>query len=266
MKTTAKLCSECGQEIKEPYYYYNKNLKRIVKSRYCQFCRELINEKMLIKIKDDNAKRYKEKTDKEMPNTIIVDGYIFKKISDRHYINAHGHVWNNKSEKYIKWLVNPSGYCKVILPQGQRYIHRLVYEYFGTEEMKDKLTVNHKDHDKSNNYINNLELMTHADNCRYFRDKVKSGEIIHEKGRKMYVVNVKSGDRKYCNMLRDIDTIMGKRFGFTSVRINTLGKNWYKEFLFVDKLIYEQNDMENKSISDIMSIVMGKEIPNFSVI
>ena len=38
--------------------------------------------------------------------------------------------------------------------------------YNPVEEM-DKLDVNHLDEDKSNNHIDNLQWITHKDNCNY---------------------------------------------------------------------------------------------------
>lgn len=49
----------------------------------------------------------------------------------------------------------------------QFYIHRLVMENFCPIENMNVLDVNHKDEDKSNNHISNLEWMTHKDNLNY---------------------------------------------------------------------------------------------------
>lgn len=45
-------------------------------------------------------------------------------------------------------------------------VHVLVYEAFN-DRIPDGYEVNHKDFNRSNNNINNLEIMTHADNVRY---------------------------------------------------------------------------------------------------
>lgn len=63
------------------------------------------------------------------------------------------------------------GYSNVELYKNkekkQFYIHRLVMENFCPIENMDMLDVNHKDEDKSNNHISNLEWMTHKDNLNY---------------------------------------------------------------------------------------------------
>lgn len=63
------------------------------------------------------------------------------------------------------------GYSNVELYKNkekkQFYIHRLVMENFCPIENMSMLDVNHKDEDKSNNHISNLEWMTHKDNLNY---------------------------------------------------------------------------------------------------
>ena len=63
------------------------------------------------------------------------------------------------------------GYSNVELYKNKKkkqfYIHRLVMENFCSIENMNVLDVNHKDEDKSNNHISNLEWMTHKDNLNY---------------------------------------------------------------------------------------------------
>lgn len=63
------------------------------------------------------------------------------------------------------------GYSNVELYKNKKkkqfYIHRLVMENFCPIENMNILDVNHKDEDKSNNHISNLEWMTHKDNLNY---------------------------------------------------------------------------------------------------
>lgn len=63
------------------------------------------------------------------------------------------------------------GYSNVELYKNKKkkqfYIHRLVMENFCPIENMNVLDVNHKDENKSNNHISNLEWMTHKDNLNY---------------------------------------------------------------------------------------------------
>lgn len=61
------------------------------------------------------------------------------------------------------------GYLRVGLTkdgkQRHYFVHRLVAEaFFGVNK---KMTINHKDENKTNNHVDNLEYMTRADNVRY---------------------------------------------------------------------------------------------------
>ena len=78
------------------------------------------------------------------------------------------------SEKYIKLFKNKYGYLKCYLyKSGKREIfqlHRIVAEAFIPNP--DNLPqVNHKDENKSNNNINNLEWCTNKYNAEYSKNK-----------------------------------------------------------------------------------------------
>ncbi len=62
---------------------------------------------------------------------------------------------------------SPSRYLTVgVGPKKMEYVHRLVMETF-TENTLDKPTINHKDGDKGNNRLNNLEWATYAENHQH---------------------------------------------------------------------------------------------------
>ena len=85
-------------------------------------------------------------------------------------VTEDGQVWSYKRKIFLK----PSkrrGYLGVHLykngAQENKYIHRLVLEtYSPCENMKD-LQVNHRDENKENNCLDNLEWLTQKDNLNY---------------------------------------------------------------------------------------------------
>lgn len=100
---------------------------------------------------------------------------IWKSISGYEGLYEVSNEGNIRSLKFgkvkiVKPNVKPDGYLQVDLyKEGQRkimYVHRLVYAAFN-DEIPAGLTVNHKDENKVNNNIDNLELMTIAENNNY---------------------------------------------------------------------------------------------------
>ena len=67
--------------------------------------------------------------------------------------------------KLLKPCQNHLGYLRVDLKGKQWYVHRLVaLTYLGPD---NGLEVNHKDLDRSNNHVNNLEYVSHTQNIRH---------------------------------------------------------------------------------------------------
>jgi hypothetical protein len=77
------------------------------------------------------------------------------------------------SGRFLKTRLNIDGYVCVTLGsfnEGRRVerIHRLVAKLFVYNSNPNVLTeVNHKDFDRTNNYFENLEWVTHTDNILY---------------------------------------------------------------------------------------------------
>ena len=75
-----------------------------------------------------------------------------------------------KKERIIKPnLVR--GYCQVRLSKDgivkPLYLHRIILETFNPVEGMDKLDCNHRDENKENNCLNNLEWLSHKENVNY---------------------------------------------------------------------------------------------------
>lgn len=83
--------------------------------------------------------------------------------------------WGTSNKKYIREKILKAskagkGYLFVALCKNSkiksRYVHRLVYEAFNGK-IDDGLEINHKDFDKTNNNLNNLEVGTHKHNMHH---------------------------------------------------------------------------------------------------
>ena len=90
---------------------------------------------------------------------------------DTNYIvHLDGRVYSNKSRKYLKPGMMTSGYRYVNLringKSVSHSIHRLVAQKF-LDNPENKPQVNHKDGNKLNNHVSNLEWVTVSENSKH---------------------------------------------------------------------------------------------------
>jgi len=101
-------------------------------------------------------------------------------------ISNFGRVKSLKKNIMLTPSMNNWGYLRVKLSQdGKRYrllIHRLVLKSFKPNEDLNKTECNHKDGNKENNYVENLEWCTRSDNMKHAY-KLGFGGIGEKSGR-----------------------------------------------------------------------------------
>jgi len=97
---------------------------------------------------------------------------IFRKLDDfeRYEVSIHGDVRNRKTKRILKPFTIGKGYRAVTLTKVTnkrkiKYVHRLIGKAF--IDNKGLPEINHKDEDKTNNHVSNLEWCTHKYNCNY---------------------------------------------------------------------------------------------------
>ena len=89
-------------------------------------------------------------------------------------ITPEGEVWSYKRKKFLVPRANWCGYLMVNLHKDGKVkthkIHRLVAEAYlpNQDNLPD---VDHIDNDRTHNYLNNLQWITHKDNVRKGRNK-----------------------------------------------------------------------------------------------
>lgn len=92
-----------------------------------------------------------------------VVGFINYKIS------INGDVYNKVTGYKLKPFLDKDGYEKYSMCGKQRFKHRLIAIHF-IDNANNYPVVNHKDGNKSNNSIDNLEWCTHKQNSRHAWD------------------------------------------------------------------------------------------------
>lgn len=101
-----------------------------------------------------------------MERTIIIGNYATPFTRESHLmklqLQRNGYV--------AVWLRRP-------LTHKRQYVHRLVALAFLPCEKPDELVVNHKDRNRTNNDLSNLEWSTYSDNSHHYvkDDKVRAG-------------------------------------------------------------------------------------------
>ena len=95
-----------------------------------------------------------------------------KRIGKRNYfIDEQGNVFNEVTGKYLKPYRTPKGYLTVdiCVDVGRKnfLVHRLMGFVFLGLELNSKLQINHKDGNKGNNFLSNLEIMDNRENSNH---------------------------------------------------------------------------------------------------
>ena len=86
----------------------------------------------------------------------------------RIYVSNMGHFMD-EHKKIIPVKINQNGYVLIKTAYGYESGHRLVMKTWRPTAAMDKLTVDHLDHNKRNNSVENLEWVTRAENMKRAR-------------------------------------------------------------------------------------------------
>lgn len=126
------------------------------------------------------------------------------KINDykHYYITEDGEVYSSYLKKNLKKRPNSKGYLRVSLSKNNKqknfFIHRLIAKYFlGTNIDDSTIQINHKDSNKTNNKIENLEIIDNRNNSLH--SKVDSDGFIgsYDKSRNKWVAQIYFNKKKY---------------------------------------------------------------------
>jgi hypothetical protein len=112
---------------------------------------------------------------------IIFGGDLYKEIPDvpGYSVSLKGNVLGPRGN-LIKLEEHYTGYYKVHLRDSKSFVHRLVMLTFNPIEGCSDLVVNHKDLDKKNNHIDNLEWASYYENSEHYQRHSMRSRITEE--------------------------------------------------------------------------------------
>ena len=91
---------------------------------------------------------------------------------DKYEVYEDGRIWSYKRKKFLKPKTDRDGYQIVCLSDNEckrkwYKVHRVVWEAVTSEPIPENLEINHISEIKTENFFENLQLVTHKDNCNY---------------------------------------------------------------------------------------------------
>ena len=114
---------------------------------------------------------------------------------ENYTVDTNGNIYNIKKNKYLKQSLTKDGYLVVGLHKNGKSktmnVHRIVAETFILNP-ENKRTVNHKDENKQNNCVDNLEWATNYENTNYGTRNKRSSKILHDLADGTHVLCIES--------------------------------------------------------------------------
>lgn len=141
-------------------------------------------------------------------------------ISLERLVNCKGNKKRLKKQLTVKQELLKCGYYRVTLSKNnttKRYmVHRLVASHFLLNQNKRKI-VNHKDSNKTNNNVKNLQWTTSRGNCWHYQNSIgnKNIGVSFVKGMNRYQVSVLYNNKKnYLGSFKDKESAIIKHSKF----------------------------------------------------
>jgi len=157
-----------------------------------------------------------------------------KGFEDFYEVYNDGRIYSKISKKFLSHVAHTGGYKRVKLKDNKMYyVHRLVSETFHGE-IPAGYEINHKNLDKADNHIDNLEQITHKENQQHaskngrwkgHKPPTRYGTELHNsKLLNWHIIFIREVYKR--NLLSQLE--MAKIFGVTRQTINRIinKKTW----------------------------------------
>ena len=149
-----------------------------------------------------------------------IEGENWEIFNNFYFVSDHGRVWSLYYSRLIKFFINPGGYaCAHIIGARSLLIHILIGDMFLSAPKADQTQMNHKNGNRSDNRISNLEWCTPSENIKHSYaelgrespTKGKSGKLHHNFGKtganwktsKPVIRVAENGEEKYYPSMND---------------------------------------------------------------
>ncbi len=134
-------------------------------------------------LKEKKLQKKEEQLEKIMKEDLWFE---IKGYNKKYFINQDLQILNTTSLRFLKVINNVNGYQYVSLDGELKLYHRIIGSIFVPNPL-NKAEINHKDGNRWNNAISNLEWLSHAENIQYSFDNL---------GRKSNLLNWKYNKSK----------------------------------------------------------------------
>jgi len=155
--------------------------------------------------------------------SIAISGY-----EKEYEIHKNGSVFSKKLGRSLKQSSTKQGYKKVSLCKNGNQktfkVHRLVAQAF-IENPEKKITVNHKDGNKINNNLNNLEWATYSENAIHaYANGLRKPRSGNQYTKNNAVFKLDKSDKEYIlkNISNFTQTELAKKFNVSQSAISKL--------------------------------------------
>lgn len=144
---------------------------------------------------------------------VIPHNYVTR-YGYHYYATDDGHIYSEHLKRNISEYFDKDGYKKVRLSNGDGSrkvfsVHRLILETFQPNPHSNELQVNHKDGDKTNNKLSNLEWVTCKQNINH----------AYNLGLYTNIGDNNNGDHKLCTsqVLEIIDLLLNQKLTIQAI-------------------------------------------------
>lgn len=142
----------------------------------------------------------------------------------RIYVSSLGHI-KNEYKQTMPIKINNNGYCMIKTNYGYKSIHRLVLLTFKPIPNAENLTVDHLNHNKRDNCIDNLEWVTQKENSeRAIKDLIKIKNIHNNNINNIQYYKIQCESKTFSTIQESIEWVIKKQGIDKNSNINNINK------------------------------------------